>query len=96
MTQGELPLQSSLHWTFQGHDTVNNQKGIQISRLGPKSSMLSIPELDVTHNGLYSCIVSHQGGNISKSIELVVNGKERGILCIYVMYGLGAVYYLSL
>jgi len=75
VTQGELPAQSSLQWTWQSHDPVNHQKGIQITKLGLKSSMLSIPELDVAHNGIYTCIVSHQGGNISKSIELVVNGK---------------------
>jgi len=74
VTQGELPPHSSLHWTFQGHDTINEKKGIQVSRLGPKSSMLSIPELDTSHNGFYSCIASHQGGNVSESIELVVNG----------------------
>ena len=74
ITQGDIPLHSSLRWTFQGLDTVNNQKGIQVSKLGPKSSILSIPELDVSHSGVYSCVVSNRIGNISKSVELVVNG----------------------
>jgi len=76
LTQGSLSPNSAFHWTFQGHsNSIEKLNGIEISRVGSKSSMLTIIEVDVSHAGLYSCIVSNQnGGNVSKSLELVVHG----------------------
>lgn len=75
VTHGDTPL-STIHWTFQGTDTINNQRGVEISRFGPKSSILTIESVDFLHSGVYSCGVSNRAGNISKSVELVVNGKN--------------------
>ena len=75
VAHGDLPL-SPIQWTFQGIDTINNQRGIEISRLGPKSSILTIESVDFLHSGVYSCGVSNRAGNVSKSVELVVNGKQ--------------------
>lgn len=79
IAQGDLPKNSSFQWTVQGHDTVSGTKGIQISRFG-QSSILVIPELDVTHSGTYTCIITNQnGGNVSKSVELVVQGMRKQV-----------------
>ena len=78
MTQGDLPL-DSIQWTFQGHDTLNSLKGVQISRVGQKSSILTI-EVDYSHSGVYSCVVSNPAGTDTHSAQLVVMGKLRAWL----------------
>jgi len=73
VTHGDLPL-SPIHWTFQGVDTLNNQRGVEVAKFGAKSSILTIESVDILHSGVYSCGVSNKAGNVSKSYELVVNG----------------------
>ena len=74
VTHGDLPL-SSFSWTFQGRDSLHKQKGVEVSRFGPTTSILTIPQVDVTHSGSYSCIVSNGAGNATHSAELIILGK---------------------
>lgn len=70
--QGDLPPHSSFQWAFHGRD-AQSQRDIQVTRISPKTSLLTIPELDMKHSGTYSCSISDE---IFKNIELFVNGRE--------------------
>lgn len=54
LLKGDLPLKIS--WTFQSssHDSTNSQKGVQISKIGQKSSVLTIESLSGEHTGNYT------------------------------------------
>lgn len=71
VTQGDLPV--SMQWTFQGNETLNNQRGVQISKVGKKSSILTI-EAEYSMNGIYSCRATNLAGTATHSAELVVMG----------------------
>jgi len=73
-TQGDVPAHASFQWAFHGADP-STQKEVQVTRIGPKTSILTIAELDAKHTGSYSCSISDF---TSKSIELVVNGTDGG------------------
>jgi len=74
VSQGDMPLQS-FSWTFQGHeDALNQQKGVEISKFGPTTSILTIQSVDLHHSGTYNCFVSNRAGNASHSAQLIVLG----------------------
>ena len=75
-SEGELPI--DIQWTFQGIGTaLNTQNGVEISRFGPKSSILSITDLNHNiHTGNYSCTVSNTAGKVTHSAELSVLGNQ--------------------
>lgn len=75
VSQGDMPL-SSFSWTFQGIDSLSKQRGVEVSRFGPTTSILTISSVDVSHGGVYSCIVSNRAGNATHSAELVILGKN--------------------
>ena len=74
---GDLPI--AIQWTFQGIGTaLNTQNGVEISRFGPKTSLLSINNLNHNiHTGNYSCTVSNIAGNVTHSAELSVLGNQK-------------------
>ena len=73
-SEGDLPV--AIQWTFQGIGTaLNKQNGVEISRFGPKTSILSIDNFNHNiHSGNYSCTISNAAGNVTHTAELVVLG----------------------
>jgi hypothetical protein len=72
-SDGDLPI--SIHWTWQGIGTDPAKNGIEISRFGPKTSILSIDSLKhYTHTGKYTCTISNAAGSATHSTELQVLG----------------------
>ena len=72
VTKGDEPL--SLSWSFHGHNLTSG-RGITISNIGSRISMLVIASVGHKHMGTYTCLASNKAGSASHSATLKVNGK---------------------
>ena len=72
VTEGDEPL--ALSWSFHGHNLTSG-RGITITNIASRISMLVIASVDHKHMGTYTCKASNQAGYTSHSATLRVNGK---------------------
>lgn len=72
VTKGDRPI--NITWHLNGKP-MNNIPGVTITKIGHKSSSLSIDAVSFIHTGVYNCLVSNQAGHANFSTDLVVNGK---------------------
>ncbi|XP_039751106.1 Down syndrome cell adhesion molecule-like protein Dscam2 isoform X5 [Pararge aegeria] len=77
VTKGDVPL--NITWYLNGKD-VNKIQGITVTKIGHKSSSVSIDSVSFIHTGSYTCYVRNQAGDANYSTELVVNVPPRWIL----------------
>ena len=75
VSEGDEPL--SLSWSFHGHNLTSG-RGITISNIASRISMLVIASVDHKHMGTYTCQASNNAGSSSHSATLKVNGKLKG------------------
>ncbi|XP_061381094.1 cell adhesion molecule Dscam2 isoform X11 [Danaus plexippus] len=77
VTKGDTPI--NITWFLNGRDVTKIQ-GITVTKIGHKSSSLSIDAVSFIHTGVYTCFVNNQAGHANYSTELVVNVPPRWIL----------------
>lgn len=71
VTKGDTPL--NITWYLNRND-VSSIKGITVTKIGHKSSSLSIDAVSFIHTGVYTCYVMNRAGHANYSTELIVNG----------------------
>lgn len=71
VTKGDAPV--NMTWLLNGKPVLT-VPGITVTKIGHKSSSLSIEGVASIHSGVYTCSVSNQAGHANYSSELVVNG----------------------
>lgn len=73
ITEGDLPL--NIRWTFNNQPLVNDDdRDILVSKLGRRSSVLTIENVSARHAGNYSCHGSNEAGKTSYGAQLKVIG----------------------
>lgn len=73
VSKGDAPI--NITWHLNGNP-LSDIKGITVTKIGHKSSSLSIDSVASVHRGIYTCLASNQAGNANYSSELAVNGKS--------------------
>lgn len=72
ITKGDVPL--NIKWTLNGQPIVNGENGLQVVKMSPRLSSLSIESLSDRHRGIVRCIVSNNAGETYYMSELKING----------------------
>ncbi|CAF4862530.1 unnamed protein product [Pieris macdunnoughi] len=70
VTKGDRPI--NITWHLNGKP-MNDIPGVTITKIGHKSSSLSIDAVSFIHTGVYTCFASNQAGHANISTDLVVN-----------------------
>lgn len=71
VSKGDLPLK--LKWFFKGKPIFSNY-GIVTSKIGDRSSFLTVSSVAAENSGVYTCLASNAAGTYNYSTELLVNG----------------------
>lgn len=71
MAEGDLPLH--INWKLNDH-SVDNYAEMTVSKVGKRSSMLTIESVSHTIAGNYTCEANNAAGSSSYTTELQVNG----------------------
>ncbi|XP_063893537.1 cell adhesion molecule Dscam1 isoform X7 [Helicoverpa armigera] len=77
VTKGDTPV--NITWHLNGKPTSEIQ-GITVTRIGHKSSSLSIDSVASVHTGVYTCSAANRAGHANYSTELAVNVPPRWII----------------
>lgn len=70
------------NWMLNGK-AVSENNGFGITKVGTRTSLLSIESVESRHIGNYTCVVSNRAGISSYSTELLVKGKSQVFILIY-------------
>ncbi|CAB3223434.1 unnamed protein product [Arctia plantaginis] len=70
VTKGDSPV--NITWLLNGKITSDIQ-GITVTKIGHKSSSLSIDSVTSIHTGIYTCLAENQAGHANYSADLAVN-----------------------
>jgi hypothetical protein len=71
VSKGDLPLE--IKWLFMDKP-IGSYLKIMITKIGDKSSLLSIPNLNAEHIGKYTCAATNRAGEAKFSAILNVKG----------------------
>lgn len=71
VTKGDAPI--NITWHLNGKP-ARHVPGVTVTKIGHKSSSLSIDSVASIHTGTYTCSASNQAGHANYSTELAVNG----------------------
>lgn len=71
VTDGDLPV--DIRWTTAGQ-THSALSGIEVTKIGSKSSILQIDSVDGSHAGNYTCTARNAAGQSSYTAQLTVVG----------------------
>ena len=75
VSTGDTPL--SITWAFHGKDSsTRTQTGVTITKIGSKTSLLTMESVSQENAGSYTCQVSNKAGTANYTAELVVNGEH--------------------
>ena len=72
VAKGDLPL--SIKWLFRGRD-IYSRLGVVTSKMGDRSSFLSIPSVTAENSGNYTCVASNSAGSFNHTAVLNVFGR---------------------
>lgn len=72
IVKGDQPVQ--IRWTLNGNPVVTGERGLNVVRMSPRLSSLSIESISGEHRGIFKCFVSNAAGTEEFSSELKVNG----------------------
>lgn len=71
VSKGDLPL--TIRWSFHG-EALSSHMGISTTKIGDRTSLLTISSAMAAHNGNYTCTASNAAGNVSHTATVHVNG----------------------
>lgn len=71
VSKGDLPLK--LKWIFKEKPIFSNY-GIVTTKIGDRSSFLTVSSVAAENSGVYTCLASNSAGTYNYSTELLVNG----------------------
>lgn len=71
VTKGDSPV--NITWLLNGKPTTEIE-GITVTKIGHKSSSISIDSVASVHTGVYTCLAVNRAGHVNFSTELAVNG----------------------
>lgn len=71
VAKGDTPL--SILWSFQGKDS-STVDGVTTTKIGDRTSLLTIASVVAGHGGEYTCTARNAGGLANHSAVLLVNG----------------------
>lgn len=71
VSDGDLPL--NIFWTFN-NQPITPDSDVSISKLGKRTSILTIDSVSGHHSGKYECYGNNEAGSTSYSTELKVIG----------------------
>lgn len=71
VSKGDLPLKIS--WSFHGEE-LSSHMGMSTSRMGDRTSFLTIDSLMAAHSGNYTCSAENAAGSTSYTVNLLVSG----------------------
>lgn len=71
VSKGDKPLQ--ITWSFHGED-LSSHLGIETTKLGDRSSVLTITSAMAAHSGNYTCTASNRAGSTSYTTAIHING----------------------
>ena len=71
VAKGDTPL--SILWSFQGKDS-STVDGVATTKIGNRTSLLTIASVVAGHGGEYTCTAQNAGGLANHSAVLLVNG----------------------
>ncbi|XP_053612848.1 cell adhesion molecule Dscam1 isoform X34 [Plodia interpunctella] len=77
VTKGDAPI--NITW-YLNDNLISRMQGVSITRIGHKSSSLTIESVSFIHTGTYTCSASNSAGHANYSSELSVNVPPRWIL----------------
>lgn len=70
---GDLPM--SIYWKFD-NKIIETNGDITISKMGTRSSVLTIESVRDIHAGNYTCFGKNFAGVSNHSVQLIVDGSE--------------------
>jgi len=76
VTKGDLPL--TITWLKDGRPLDPSQR-VSITQVDQFNSILLIESLSPDHNGNYSCVARNLAAEVSRTQQLVVNGKQDSV-----------------
>ena len=71
VAEGDLPL--TVSWIFHGRE-LSSQMGIETTRLGKRTNILTIDAVAAAHTGNYTCVATNPVGSTNYTAELIVSG----------------------
>lgn len=71
VSKGDSPI--NISWNFHGRD-MSSHLGMSTTKMGERTSFLTISSVTATHSGNYTCIAKNKAGQISYTTSLNVNG----------------------
>uniref|UniRef100_T1HSN2 Ig-like domain-containing protein n=1 Tax=Rhodnius prolixus TaxID=13249 RepID=T1HSN2_RHOPR len=71
VAKGELPLK--IYWNFHGEE-LSSHMGMSTTRIGDRTSLLTIESLMAAHSGNYTCTAENSAGSASFTANLLVSG----------------------
>lgn len=71
LRKGDKPI--TMSWLFNGYPLSSNDD-IQITKMGSRSSILTIDSVKGSNQGNYTCVASNQAGSMAVHASLIVEG----------------------
>lgn len=70
-SEGDLPLE--IYWSFQGSQSLEHL-GITTSKISRRASALMIDEVNLQHQGNYTCTARNWAGIVNYTAKLDIHG----------------------
>ena len=83
VVEGDAPL--DIGWNVVA-DADSSSSGVQVTRIGAKSSVLLIDSITEKHNGNYTCKAANAAGTQSFSAQLTVVGPFLFFFCVFAFF----------
>lgn len=83
VSKGDKPLE--IRWSFHGKESLA-QLGITTTKMGDRTSFLTIPSVVAAHNGNYTCIATNAAGSTSHTAAIHVNGIRQNLFLIFFIF----------
>lgn len=74
VAKGDLPL--TITWSFHGKAVDAKTPNISTLKIGARTSLLTLENVNFSHSGTYTCVAKNDAGSSQHSAELVVNGNS--------------------